>query len=182
MKFIITAILFLFLNNTENTFANESIDRISVDKLKIGMTIKEMKTLYENSKFIEEPVCEYGIDGESMGIVVVKNNNRLFFVWTLLGDDKIRGITILSPKIIIDENVHVGMKLSDFLKKYPNQKLMLDLVDERIEYCYIPKKKYRIEFLTTKSTRVSEFDYNEPEPKSIRILKKDARIDRISVN
>lgn len=155
---------------------------IRVDKAYIGMAISELKSVYDNAEFIEEPVYEYGIDGESKGLVVKQNDERLFFLWTLQGEEKIHGITILSDSIIIDVNVHVGMTLKSFMDKYPETTVQIDMMDERFEYLNVPGLSYRPEFLTMDSTRVANYDYEQPEPefKSVRIP--EARIERISVN
>lgn len=156
--------------------------KIKVDKAYIGMAISELKTLYHNAEFIEEPVYEYGIDGESKGLVVKQNDEKLFFVWTLQGEERVHGITILSDTIIIDDNVHVGMTLKSFIDKYPATTVHIDMIDERYEYLNVPELSYRPEFLTTDSTRVAEYDYEQPEPEFKSVRNRDARIERISVN
>ena len=168
----------------ETTTTNKSTQEsdIQVDKAYIGMTITELKKAYESAEFIEEPVYEYGIDGESKGLVVKQNNERLFFVWTIQGEDKIHGITLLSDSIVIDDNVHVGMTLKSFMDKYPNVTVHIDMIDERYEYLHVPSISFRPEFLTTDTTRVADYDYEQPEPEFKRISKPNAIIDRISVN
>ncbi|HOF16232.1 MAG TPA: hypothetical protein PLF32_06200 [Bacteroidales bacterium] len=170
------------IKDTNNSVNAENSERIlSADKASVGMTINELKKAYPNAKFVEEPVSLYGVDGEGKGLVVVNNNERLLFVWTLEGDDKIRGITILSPSIVIDSNVAVGMPLQEFHKKYPDIKLTISLIDEDIEYCYVKGKEYLIEFLTQPDNRVGEYEMEGVEAESIRILRPDAKIDRISL-
>lgn len=151
-----------------------------VDGVYIGMTIQELKETYPNATFIEEPVYEYGIDGDSNGLVVEQGNERLFFVWTLLGKDEIHGITLLSESLKIDGDVHVGMTLTAFKDKYPNVSVNIDMLDDRYEYLYVPEHEYRVEFLTTDSTRVATYDYDQPEPEFEGIKRPDARVDRIS--
>ena len=165
---------------TTNKPTQES--EIQVDKAYIGMTITELKKAYESAEFIEEPVYEYGIDGESKGLVVKQNDEKLFFVWTLQGEEKVHGITILSDTIIIDDNVHVGMTLKSFIDKYPATAVHIDMIDERYEYLNVPELSYRPEILTTDSTRVAEYDYEQPEPEFKSVRNRDARIERISVN
>ena len=155
---------------------------IKVDKAYIGMSISELKSVYGSAEFIEEPVYEYGIDGDSKGLVVKQNDKRLFFVWTLQGEKKIHGMTILSDSIIIDRNVHVGMTLKSFMVKYPEATVQIDMIDERYEYLNVPRLSYRPEFLTMDSTRVASYDYEQPEPEFKNIKKPEARIERISVN
>lgn len=152
------------------------------DQITVGMTIEEIKLIYKDSEFMEEPVYEYGIDGESTGLTIKKDNQKLFFVWTMEGDNRIRGITILSGSIKIDDNVHIGMTLRAFTQKYPNIKVNIDMMDHRYEFLYVPEKNYRIEFMTADSTRVARYDYKKAEPEYIEILRPYATIDRISIN
>lgn len=156
--------------------------KLKVDQIYTGLTIKEMKDIYKDSEFIKEPVNEYGIDGDSFGLVVRRNNERLFFVWTLQGQDIIHGITILSDTLRIDKNVHVGMSLKKFMQKYPNSTMNIDMLDNRYEYLFVPELNYRVEFLTTDSNRVAEYDYEQPEPEFKEIKRPNATIDRISIN
>lgn len=151
-----------------------------VDQVYIGMTIQELKETYKNATFIEEPVYEYGIDGDSNGLVVEQDNERLFFVWTLLGKDEIHGITLLSESLKIDDDVHVGMTLEAFRDKYPNIPVNIDMLDDRYEYLYVPEHEYRVEFLTTDSTRVATYDYDQPEPEFKAVKRPHATVDRIS--
>ncbi len=155
---------------------------IKVDKAFIGMTIDDLKIAYKGSEFLEEPVYKYGIDGESNGLVVKNNNQKLFFVWTLQNEKKIHGITIISDSIIIDNDVHVGMTLKSFVDKYPNATVQIDMIDNSYEYINVPKLVYRPEFLTTNETRIAEYNYEQPEPEFKSIIKPNARIQRISVN
>lgn len=194
--FIILIPLFLIIsyNNTALKINKTDFDSISklqskqytqtklyVDKIHIGMTIQEMKDVYTSANFIEEPVYKYGIDGESNGLVVEENGNRLFFVWTSENENEIRGITIISKDIKIDDNVSVGMTLAEFIKKYPEATLAIDLIDNKYEFSYVAKLKYRIEFLTTDSTRVAEYSFGEGEPEYIKIINLKKKVDRISV-
>ena len=191
---LIPLFLIIFYNNTALKINKTDFDSISelqskqytqtklyVDKIHIGMTIQEMKDVYTSANFIEEPVYKYGIDGESNGLVVEENGNRLFFVWTLENENEIRGITIISKDIKIDNNVSVGMTLAEFIKKYPEATLAIDLIDNKYEFSYVAKLKYRIEFLTTDSTRVAEYSFGEGEPEYIKIINLKKKVDRISV-
>ena len=156
-------------------------DSTIVDKAYIGMTIQELKNKYQDAEFLEEHVYYYGVDGSGNGISVVDHGEKLFFVWTLEDDDKIHSITIISSRITIDDNVHVGMKLNDFHEKYPNGKMAIDMVDTSIEYMYVPGLDYRVEFLTTDSTRVAEYDYGMGEPEFIEVKHPESKINRISI-
>ncbi len=177
---IMIAILFVFACNNEHARSSKK-ESIIVDKIHIGMTIQEMKALYAEADFIEEPLFNYDIDSEEKGITVRNAGESLFFVWTLQGNDTITGIEIISDRIIIDRDVHVGMTLEDFLKKYPKSKLAVDELTLDYEYIHIPNLDYRVDFLTTDSTRAAEFDYSTPEPTFISIKRPQTLISRISI-
>ena len=172
----------------QDTIQNQATGKvISIDKVQIGMTISEMKKLYPTAKFEAEPVYNYGVDGEGMGVLVKEKGKKLFFVWTLEGEEKINEVIILTPEIAIDNGIRVGMSLKEFLTKYPEQmypeqKLAIDMIDNEIEFSFIKGKNYRVEFLTTDSTRVADYNYDAPEPEFIRVKNPSAKIDRISVN
>jgi hypothetical protein len=156
--------------------------QIKVDKIHIGMTIQEMKSLYPGAEFIEEPLFKYGVDSENNGIKVAVNGASLFFIWTLEDNDTINGIGILSQNIVIDHDVHVGMTLGDFLRKYPDSKLSFDELSLDYEYIQVPGLDYRVEFLTTETTRVADYNYSGTEPEFISVKRPAAKIDRISVS
>lgn len=173
---------FLLLVACSNSLkSNPDSQQIKVDKIHIGMTIKEMKALYPGAEFIEEPLFKYGVDSENNGIKVAVNKESLFFVWTLEDNDTINGVEILSQKIVIDQDVHVGMTLEDFLKKYPTSKLSFDELTSDYEYIQVPGFDYRVEFITTETTRVADYDYSKNEPEFISVKRPTAKIDRISV-
>jgi hypothetical protein len=155
--------------------------QVKADKIHIGMTIQEMKSLYTGAEFIEEPLFKYGVDSENNGIKVAVNGESLFFIWTLEDNDTINGIEILSQNIVIDHDVHVGMTLEDFLKKYPTSKLSFDELSSDYEYILVPDLDYRVEFLTTESNRVADYNYSKSEPEFISVKRPTAKIDRISI-
>jgi hypothetical protein len=155
--------------------------QLKVDKIHIGMTLHEMKSLYPGAEFIEEPLFKYGVDSENNGIKVAVNEESLFFIWTLEDNDTINGIEILSQNIVIDHDVHVGMTLEDFLRKYPDSKLAFDELSSDYEFIQVPGPDYRVEFLTTDSTRVANYNYSGTEPEFISVKRPAAKIDRISI-
>jgi hypothetical protein len=97
------------------------------------------------------------------------------------GNDTITGIEILSDKIIIDNGVHVGMTFEDFIKKYPKSKIAIDELTMDYEYIHVPGLDYRVDFLTTDSIRVAEFNYSTTEPTFISIKHPKTKIGRISI-
>ena len=167
---------------SNSLYSNPGSPQLKVDKIHIGMTIREMKALYPGAEFAEEPLFKYGVDSENDGIKVAINGESLFFVWTLEDNDTINGITILSQSIVIDLDVHVGMTLGDFLKKYPTSKLFIDVLSSDFEYISVQEPGYSVEFRTTESNRVADYNYSESEPEFISVKRSSAKIDRISVN
>lgn len=155
--------------------------QLMIDKAFIGMSLQQLKDVYKKAEFVSEPVYEYGIDGESDGIVVENEGQRLFFVWTMDGVDTINGITILSPEILIDSNVHVGMSLKKFMERYPNQPLEIDVLDDRYESILIDSLRYSANFFTTDSTRVGVYNHDSPVDEFIEVQRPEATIDRIAI-
>jgi hypothetical protein len=180
-KFQCIVIGFLLFSSCNIGTSQSAIHPVLVDKIHIGMTIQEMKSIYNKAEFINEPLYEYGIDSEEKGIMVKVNGEALFFVWTMQGNDTIHGIAIVSKKIFIDKDVHVGMTLEDFHNKYPKSKLAIDELTLDYEYIHIPVPDYRVEFLTTDSTRAADYDYSKSEPEFISIKRPKTVIDRISL-
>ena len=173
-----TTLLLISCNNRDTSKILKD-HPLKMDKIYIGMTIQEMKDIYSNAEFIEEPLYRYGVDSEDPGITVTQNGEKLFFVWTMQNENKIHGITILSDKIQIDNGIHVGMTLEDFLKRHPDQNLRMDeLSQEDYEYIHVPVLDYQVEFWTNDSTRVAT--YSKPDLIYISIRRPEAKIDRIS--
>jgi hypothetical protein len=175
----IIALLIASCNSRSNSKIRSN-QSIKVDKIYIGMTIQEMKGIYSNAEFIEEPLYLYGVDSEEPGITVVQNGEKMFFVWTMQNENTIHGISILSDKIQIDDGIHVGMTLEEFLKKHPGHELRMDELSQKdFEYIHIPELNYYVEFWTTDSTRVA--NYSKPDLNFISIKQPQAKIDRISL-
>ena len=146
--------------------------------VKVGMTVEEMKGTLEGYSFMEEPIANYGIDGESFGISVYYNNEKLFFVWTKYGSDKIHEIVILSSEIEIDGIIKVGSTLKEYLNVNPNAKIELNPINEEWEYAYSLNKFYSVEFHKPNGRKVAEYndDYSLK-----KILNVNSTIDRIII-
>lgn len=157
-------------------------DTIFVDKACVGMTISKLKTIYKDLIFVEEPMFFYGIDSEAKGLLLKKDKKPFIFVWTKENSDTINGITILTDQIIIDKDVHVGITVKDFFDKYKNAKLQIDAISNETEFGFVMNGlNYRVEFLTTDSSRVGLYDINQVEPEFIKLKRLDAKVDRIGV-
>ena len=159
-----------------------SYDTIFVDKTYVGMTLKKLKSIYKDLEFLEEPMFFYGVDSEKNGLLLKKNNAPFIFVWTQESCDTINGITILTDQITIDNNVHVGITISDFFNKYKNAKLQIDQISNETEFGFVMNNlNYRIEFITADSNRVGEYDMMQAEPEFIKLKRPDAKVERIGV-
>jgi hypothetical protein len=146
----------------------------------LGMTMDELREKYNDCEFIEQPVFKYGIDGESLGLLIRKDNEDLFFAWPIPGENTVNGITLLSPSFVIDGNVHVGMSVKSFFEKYQEATIHIDMIDENYEYINVSSISYRPEFLTTDTNRIANYDYDQPEPEYKSLARENARIERIS--
>lgn len=159
-----------------------SYDTIFVDKTYVGMTLTKLKSVYKDLDFVEEPVFFYGVDSEENGLLLNKNNKPFIFVWTKENTDTINGITILSDQITIDDNVRVGITITDFFNKYKNAKLQIDQISNETEFSSVMSNLlYRIEFITADSNRVGEYDMTQAEPEFIKLKRPDAKVERIGV-
>jgi hypothetical protein len=153
---------------------------LQVDRVHIGMTIDELKKEYSTAEFKKEPVWNYGVDGGGDGLLVITNGDPLFFVWTMEGEDKIAGITVVSPTIPIEPGIHVGMTFKDFQKLKPEAKLAIDMISH-MEFSYVASLNYRIEFLTEDSNRVGKYNNDGAEPEFISVSRPNTKVDRISI-
>src|SRR5688500_7594942 len=54
--------------------AESLITSYSMGKARIGMPISQLKTEYPDCSFEEMPVHEYGIDGDSKGLLLLKDS------------------------------------------------------------------------------------------------------------
>jgi hypothetical protein len=159
----------------------ESKIHVPVDRAFIGMTISELRKEYKSSELRKEPVFMYGVDGEGDGILVVQDKEELFFAWTMYDNDSITGLVILSPSILIDKGIHVGMTYQDFLKHYPKETLAISEMDEDFEFSYIDSLNYTIEFHTSDSNRVGKYTQTESWYEYKGIQRPLSKIDRIHV-
>ena len=162
------------------TFDNLNITEKSIGKAIIGMSLDELRQVYSDCTFEERPVHEYGIDGESNGLLVIRGSKPFLFAWTNDGEDRIKGLVAIADNLSTPNGYKVGMTSGEILQKCPQCYVSPDMLDSRIEYVPLPGKEIRLEFLTTDSTRIGHYRYYDAEPKS-RILKPDFKVARISI-
>lgn len=156
-------------------------DTIWVDKTYTGMTMKQLREIYKDLEFTEEPLFAYGVDSEDNGWLLSKNKQPFIFVWSQEKSDTIHSITILSEEIVIDGNVHTGMTMGDFFRKYPSATLGIDEISYDTEYAFVPGKNYSALCLTTDSTRIGAYNFSEGGPEFIKLKQPQARIQRIAI-
>ncbi len=73
------------------------------------------------------------------------------------------------PALIYIERLHLS------INQLWQNRIYLNLTN------YLPDQNYCIEFLTSDSIRVGEYDIDSGEPESIRIKNAKIKIDRISI-
>jgi hypothetical protein len=105
------------------------ISKTQVGKVKLGMTLTQMRSLYKGFKFEEQEVADYGICGGGNGIRVSFGDEQLFFVWCLDGKNKIREIIVLNKKYYTSNGIHVGMSVSELLKVDPDTRFRMNYLD-----------------------------------------------------
>jgi hypothetical protein len=53
------------------------------------------------------------------------------------------------------------------------------MINEQYEYIYVPDLNYQVEFITTDTSRVSNYRHKEPDPVFLSVKHPNAKIDRI---
>ena len=176
MKNLINIIFLSILFNV-SSFAQQDIRNI-LDTVKVGMTVKEIKGILQDCSFVEEPLTNYGIDSESSGIAVYKENRKLIFIWKKYNTKGIYEIVILDSKIEVDGIIKVGSTLEEYLKVNPDAIIEKNPLNEEWEYAYSTKDFYTVEFNKESGEKVAE--YNEDYSLK-KILNVKASIDRIRI-
>jgi hypothetical protein len=161
--------------------ADRTISNKTFGKLTIGMPVTSLQQLYPDMKTEERPVYEYGVDGETMGILLKNQAQPYLYLWTMKGDSKIHGITALSPDLQTPNGLKVGSTVAEILTLYPNCEAGISYIDDT-EFIYIEDLGLRFEFLTDPDSRIGEYDFNDdPQPEFLKFKSKTAKVDRISV-
>ncbi len=144
----------LATNTESKTEPIESVETFPMPEF--GMKWEKINELYPTAEFIEVEAIKYGINGGGNGYDVIRNGEPLFFIWLDGAHEEISGILILNSNYIIDEKVHVGMNLNDFLAHYPNSKSFNNVLcnDECI---WREKEGFMIAVKTTEQQRISKY-------------------------
>ena len=163
------------------TIAPQLINGQTVGFVKIGMPVDSLPVKYPGYEFQEKPVFEFGVDGEAKGLLVVKEGQPQFFVWTLDGESSIHGIVILCDRFETDNGLKVGLTVEEILKKYPEIEIQRDGLDPNMEFMSIEDKKITLHFVNPEGQYIGEYDTENPEETS-RSFDLDRKVDRIYLN
>jgi hypothetical protein len=163
-----------------NTEPVEAEEFTLPNNVRIGISVDELKKLYPKAVFKKLPSDGYGNTVKEQGLLVVENKEPLFYVVHAKGKKNIAGLTLLTPGIRIEEGVHVGITYEQFMKKYPESELTIDVYENNMECIYVPEKRYRVEFATSDSNRVGNYDMTGPAPEFKNVARPKTKIARIS--
>ncbi|MDP4267740.1 MAG: hypothetical protein Q8880_09960 [Bacteroidota bacterium] len=171
---------------------NDSVIKCgSVAGLKIGDNIDNVKLL--NSDFIFQPdsVCNYGIEGEEEGLLVIKNLDTLLFMWKKESSpDLIAGFCILSDRFVTSKNTKIGSTVADFIKKDKDFYLSKDYFYDLNESYYPPDLNKSIgdiiittafEFFAPQAGTIGKYKTDEIEEKTKKFNDKEIKLRRIHI-
>lgn len=168
------------IEQTNRKPIEKKITSYSVDKAYLGMKISDLKKAYSDFEFSEVSLYEYGIDSENKGLLISKAKKKVMFVWTMAGDDKIKGIYCLTNEIETENRIKVGSTVNDILKLYPKLSLKRDCLDMTEEYSKLDDIGILIIFLTTDKNRVGIYLTGECQETTIQ-FDLERKIDRIKI-
>ena len=161
--------------------ADKLISKKTFGKITVGMQVTSLQELYPDMNTEERPVYEYGVDGETMGILLKNQAKPYLYLWTMQGDSKIHGITALSPDLQTTDGLKVGSTVTEILSLYPNSEAGISFIDDT-EFIYIEELGLRFEFLTTPESRIGDYEFNnDPQPQFRKFKVESAKVDRISI-
>ena len=143
-----------------------------------GMKWEKINELYPTAEFIEVEAIKYGINGGGNGYDVIRNGEPLFFIWLDGTREEISGILILNPNYVIDEKVHVGMNLNDFLKHYPDSRSFTNFICDD-ECIWRENERFMIAVKTTKEKRASQYGRYQNREVFQKFINTDVAIYRI---
>lgn len=153
-----------------------------------GMVVRDIIDVYSPYDAALElkqvPRFTYGDDSDEMGYEVWFEEKLRYFliVPDLYADVKrITGLVVVSPEIEVD-GLHTGMEIGEILKRYPNAKLNIDLINDW-EYLYIKEPGLRLTFKTGETNRIAEYTYNKntQDHEMVTIKDKKRKLDLITV-
>ncbi|KXX66927.1 hypothetical protein [Flammeovirga sp. SJP92] len=175
------SLLFSFLFFILTSFTTNTIKGINcINGFCVGMNYTEVEKVLENYKTTTRPFYELGIDSEEECLIVLEKNKEQFGLWFDSNPPKkLKGIILLDESIIIDNSIHIGMTLSDYLLIYPRSKIELDMIQG--EYEFISNHNgYMIEFQVVNGKTIG--NYNGSGLPTSKFHSTERQIDRIVIS
>ncbi|MDF9799244.1 hypothetical protein OKW21_004507 [Catalinimonas alkaloidigena] len=154
---------------------------INVEKILNEMDKNTFLTSFSEEYNISHPFLhEYGVDSESKGILVSTEFDPMVFAWSKWDSDSLYEIQVLSEKVELKSNIHVGMSVEEFINHYPDSKLYLNALDENSEYFIIKDNfEYIVEFLTNPQSRIGKYSNDQYETEIL--INTGKKADKISI-
>lgn len=160
---------------------------IYVGDIALGMVLRDVAGIYNYGIELKEvSQFTYGYDSEETGYELWISNKPLYFLIVPNRYSEIRRIeylTILSPEISV-HGLNTDMTVKNVLKKYPDAKLNIDLINDW-EYIYIKNLNLRLEFKTNKDNRIAQYKLNEKDKSgdfvATKLLNENQKIDFITI-
>jgi hypothetical protein len=187
MYYLAISLLLLLANSSETIFSQTDDNNPSTEvaalipfDVSVGISNDELEAKFPNAEFREVDAWEYGIDGGGTGIEVVENDSILLFYWLHYETELVNGIILVSPLYSVDGDVHVGMKLSEFLMKYPKNQSYVSLMTDD-EHLYNQNLDYSIQLESTEDDRAAEYNFENGESEFIRYIDTDKTVKRICI-
>ena len=148
---------------------------LSVDNIKIGMTLADVKAVHPKANIKEVP-NKYGncADDDYTGYEIRERNKLIAFV-ILNTDQKIKRIVVTSPKFKFN-GVNTKSTVDDILKHHPEAKLSMNSLDDW-EYIYLQNPDMTIGFETDENSRIGIYD----DETVVGIKRKSASVDFIII-
>jgi len=153
-----------------------------------GMVLRDIPDVYgqysNNVELKEVPRYTYGDDSDELGYELWFEEKLQYFLTVADKKDgvkRITGLTVISPEIEVG-GLHTGLGIGEILKRYPNAKLNIDLINDW-EYLYIKELSLRLEFKTSETNRIAQYTYNKRigSYEAVKIKDEKRKLDFISV-
>lgn len=147
-----------------------------------GEPISKINRDWGNYEQSEVEAWFYGLDGGGNGTVVHKGKEDYFFYFDYWRDgSKIGGIVTTHPGITIGNGYHVGMTVKEVLKKSPEATFTISLLDEDMEYIYLPDEPFSLEIDQKVMGRAGAYDEDDSGEAVLReVVNPEVKITRIT--
>lgn len=138
--------------------ADIRLDGKIMNGLMTGQPISGLEQSLPQLTYAKEGVNKYGIPISDSGTVGILKDDTLFMVWARANRPYIEEIVVLSPQVVVNQNLRVGMNAGEVLEKYPGVKLEVDLGTERAEFGCITEIPACVYFNSWAQARVASYD------------------------